>query len=289
MAEVKKQNVSKVILERLRALDDLPHFPDALMKLEQILVSDPNAHLDDVTGLVAQDPRLTAGLIGVVNSARYSPGYDISDLNEAVSRLGMTDVRTMAHAINYKSAIKTKPPFSEKDFMRHALIAAYAGQAIAAKVHINQGEAFLAGLMHDIGIYLLATENREKYNEVIQLARGDVRRIVPAEQKIFKTTHTVVGARLMQQWRFPMDVVMGVATHHRPEEAEPQYQAYAYLTHLAEQASYLVGWSNAIVNYQEEDLLETTHIALEYFGLAVSTYKDICEDAMTLAENTAIG
>jgi len=42
VAEVKKQNVSKVILERLRALDDLPHFPDALMKLEQILVSDPS-------------------------------------------------------------------------------------------------------------------------------------------------------------------------------------------------------------------------------------------------------
>ena len=156
-----KPNVSKGIIDRLKALDDLPHFPDALVKLERAVSSDESLELQDIVQLIAQDPRLAAGLIGVVNTAKYTTGVPISDLSEAIVRVGINDVRVMAHAINYKSSFKSKPPFSEKHFMKHAMLSAFIAQALAKSLHVNKGEAFLCGLMRDIGVYLLAVEDRE--------------------------------------------------------------------------------------------------------------------------------
>lgn len=294
MTNVKKPNVSKVILERLKALDDLPHFPNALMKLEQILAGNQDVHLEDVSSLVAQDPRLTAGVIGVVNSARYSPGFEITSIDEAVNRLGTKDVRMMAHAINYKSAIKTKPPFSEKEFMRHAMLAAFIAQSIAKSVHFDQGEAFLCGLMHDIGIYLLATEDRDKYKQVMNDVHGDIGQLILAEHRVFGTNHAVVGARLLQQWRFPKEIIMSVAGHHSPEKVDEAFQNYAYLTYLAEMGAHLGGHSNGVaalvddVESYQEHLPESMSMALDYFGLDYQHYHELVLDSVDAVEASGL-
>lgn len=282
-----KPNVSKAILERLHSLDDLPHFPNALMKLEQLLASQQTVHLEDVSTLVAQDPRLTAGLIGVVNSARYSPGFKVADLALAVNRIGTADVRMMAHAINYKSAIKTKPPFSEKEFMQHAMLAAFIAQRLAKEQHINPAEAFLCGLMHDIGVYLLATESRETYKKVVQQVLGDALRLVAVEMNLFQTAHPVLGARLLQQWKFPAEIVMGVSGHHDPQRTDAKYQAYAYVTCLAEFGAYQNGLTNGFVSV-DSPLTEQVLQGLDYFGLSESTYLELIADAYENAASTGL-
>lgn len=281
-----KPNVSRVILERLKVLDDLPRFPNALMKLEQMLSSDKELHLEDVAALVAQDPRLTAGIIGAVNSARYSPGYHITNIEEAVQRLGTQDVRMMAHAINYQSAVKTKPPFSEKDFMRHAMLSAFIAQALAKAVHFDQGEAFLCGLMHDIGAYLLAIESRDKYKQVMLDSLGEAAFLVPAEQSVFGTNHAVLGGRLLQQWRFPKEVVMGVAMHHAPHSAPEEFQNYAYLTYLAEQGAFVGGLTNGIVTHKGEVPADILLNGLEYFGITLEHYNELVLNAVELAKES---
>lgn len=280
-------NVSSNLIEKLRTLDDLPHFPDALMKLEQLLLTG-DVHLEDISEVVALDPRLTAGLISVVNSARFSPGYEIGDINDAVNRLGVSDVRSMAHAINYKAAIKTKPPFSERDFMHHSMLAAFIAQKLASQVHVNQAEAFLCGLMHDIGIYLLAVEDREKYKQVIEKAHGDVDQLIRAESEIFMTAHPIMGARLLRQWKFPPSIIMGVAGHHAPHKTKPEFQSYAYLTFLAEEAVYTTGATNGVVGLLGDDLPEDILTALDYFGLSHQQFNEIVQDALDDASNSGL-
>lgn len=282
MSEVKtsKPNVSKVILDRLQALDDLPHFPDALAKLERALAGEQLPDVDEVVQMVAQDPRLAAGLIGVVNTPKYSTGQKITELADAVNRIGIQDIRVMAHAINYKSAFKSKPPFSEKQFLKHSLLSAFIAQNVARSVHLNTGEAFLCGLMKDIGIYLLAVENREQYQNVIDMSLGDVEKLSPAEAKIYTTQHPIMSARLLQQWKFPKDIILGVANHHSPEKAQPQFQAYAYLTYLAEYGAYRLGVENGVVTAIEDENhqpSESLLSALEYFGLAIEVYDELLE------------
>ena len=282
-----KPNVSKAIIDRLKALDDLPHFPDALVKLERAVASDEPLEIQDIVQLIAQDPRLAAGLIGVVNTAKYTTGVPISDLSEAIVRVGINDVRVMAHAINYKSSFKSKPPFSEKHFMKHAMLSAFIAQALAKSLHVNKGEAFLCGLMRDIGIYLLAVEDRDKYLEVIKLADYDISKLPASENKIFGTYHALMSARLLQQWKFPKEIIMGVAFHHTPEKAEEAYKAHAYLTYLSEQSVFRLGFDNGIADITEgereapsEELLK----ALEYFGLAIEVYDELIQAAYEDAE-----
>ena len=283
-----KPNVSKGIIDRLKALDDLPHFPDALVKLERAVASDVPLEIQDIVQLIAQDPRLAAGLIGVVNTAKYTTGTPISDLSEAIVRVGINDVRVMAHAINYKSSFKSKPPFSEKHFMKHAMLSAFIAQVLAKSLHVNKGEAFLCGLMRDIGVYLLAVEDREKYLEVIKLADYDVSKLSASENKIFGTHHALMSARLLQQWKFPKEIIMGVAFHHTPEKAEEEYKAHAYLTYLSEQAVFRLGFDNGIADITEEERevpSEELLKALEYFGLAIEVYDELIQEAYEDAEN----
>jgi len=291
VANASKPNVSKVILERLKTLDDLPHFPDALVKLERSLSSNDNVQVEEMVQLIAQDPRLAAGLIGVVNTAKYTTGTQISDLSEAIMRVGINDVRVMAHAINYKSSFKSKPPFSEKLYLQHALLSAFVAQSLARSLHINVGEAFLCGLMHDIGIYLLAVEDREGYLKVIELAGEDVSKLIAAENQVFGTQHAMMSARLLQQWKFPQDVIMGVVHHHAPEKADGQFQAYAYLTYLSEQAVFRLGVANGVTDLSPEDReqpSEALFSALEYFGLALETFDELIQEAHEQAKNSGM-
>ncbi|MDG6778417.1 HDOD domain-containing protein [Thiomicrorhabdus sp. zzn3] len=286
-----KPNVSKAIIERLQALDDLPHFPDALMKLERLIASGEDVHVDDVVQLIALDPRLAAGLIGVVNTAKYSMGKKISDLSEAVMRIGTQDVRLMAHAINYKSTFKTKPPFSEKHFLRHALLSAFVAQTLAKALHINAGEAFLCGLMHDIGIYLLAVEDREKYLEVMRLTDYQISRLAPAEFQVFGTHHAMMSARLLQQWKFPQEVIMGVANHHTPEKADGKFQTHAYLTYLAEQGAFRLDVENGVADLSEEERdTPSSQLmgALGFFGLELEQYDEMLQKARETAEQAGM-
>ncbi len=288
-----KPNVSKVILERLQSLEDLPHFPDALIKLERLLSTDDsvNVNVDEVVQLIAQDSRLVAGLIGVVNTPKYTTGTKITDLNSAVIRVGLTDVRLMAHAINYKSSFKRKPPFSETRFVNHALLSAFIAQSLAKVLKLNSGDAFLCGLMRDIGIYLLAIEDREGYLKVIKLAEYDIAKLTRSEITIFGTQHAMMSARLLQQWGFPQEIILGIAHHHSPEKAAPQFQSYAYLTYLAEQAVFRLNIDNGIADLSTDDQ-ETPSLALlgalNQVGLTLDVYDELIHKAYEAAEEVGL-
>ena len=277
-----KSNVSKIILERLQTLENLPHFPDALMKLERVLSTDKNIKVEEIVQLIAQDPRLVAGLIGVVNTAKYTTGNHISDLAEAISRVGLKDVRLMAHAISFKESFKRKPPFSQMHFLKHALVSAFIAQKLAKKLHLNEGGAFLCGLMRDIGIYLLAIEDREGYLKVIKLANFDIAKLIGSEMKVFGTQHAMMSARLLQRWGFSQEVIIGIAHHHYPEKSPSQFKAYAYLTYLAEQAVFRLSIDNGIADLSDEDQVTPSLrllSALTYFELTLESYDEMIHSA----------
>ena len=286
-----KPNMSKVILERLESLEDLPHFPEALIKLERILVLDDNVNVDEIVQLVSQDSRLVAGLIGVVNTPKYTTGTRITDLNSAVVRVGLKDVRLMAHAINYKSSFKRKPPFSETRFINHALLSAFIAQGLAKFLKINSGDAFLCGLMRDIGIYLLATEDREGYLKVIKLTGYDIAKLIHAEVTVFGTQHAMMSARLLQQWGFPEEIILGIAHHHSPDKAPVKFQSYAYLTYLAEQAVFRIGIDNGIADLSDDDQ-EAPSLpllgALKHVGLTLEAYDELISKAYAEAEEVGL-
>ncbi|BCN93779.1 hypothetical protein THMIRHAM_15640 [Thiomicrorhabdus immobilis] len=287
MSNVATPNPSKEILERLKSLDALPHFPEALMKLERAIASDSNISVDDIVSLVAQDPRMVTRLIELANSARYSMGNKVTALSDAIVLIGYQEVRLMAHAINYQSTVKRKPPFSDKHFLKHAFLSGLVAQNLAKFLKLDSGEAFLASLLRDIGIYLLATEDRDKYLEVIKLTDYDISKLPMAENKIFNTYHPLMSARLLQQWGFPVEVVMGVAFHHNPGKADDAFKPIAHLTFLSEQGVFRLGFDNGIADINDEDREEPSALllkSLDYFKLPLEKYDELLQVALNDAE-----
>lgn len=277
MGDVQKPNVSVEILERLKALDNLPHFPGTLLKLDREIANNDNISIDEVVDLVAQDARLVAGLIKLANSAKYSMGEEIQDLGDAVFRIGYRELGNLAHAIHFQSAFKRKPPFSDAHYLKHALLSAFLAQQMAPRLKLDAGAAFLAALMRDIGIYLLAMDDRDKYLEVIKLAQYDITKLPVAENKVFGTYHALMSARLLQEWKFPSAVVIGVAFHHTPEKANENFKDYAYLTYLAEQGVFRMGYENGVADITDEERetpSESLMNALKYFDLTLDEYDE---------------
>lgn len=278
------QNTSQDIINRLKGVDSLPHFPAALMKLEKILSSETTPNNDEIVDLISQDPRMVAGMINVVNSARYSPGYQVTDLNEAVNRIGLKEVRSMAHAINYQETVAHKLPFSKKDFIKHSLMSAFVAQEIAKQVLFNQSEAFLCGLLHDIGMVLLAVEDHEGYKQVMTDSYGQMDLLLKSEFNVFGTTHATMSARMLQHWRFSKDIIMGVAGHHTPHKAKAEFQNYAYLTYLAEQGAYLLEKPNGIIDEAEDIEADAMQDALDCLGLSIEQFEEVMGRALIQAE-----
>ena len=287
MAEDVKPNISKEIMDRLKSLDELPHFPDALMRLEHALIKNENLPMREIVQLIAQDPRLVAGLIDMANSAKYMTGQEVNHLADAVTVIGLKEMRLMAHLIHYQTSFRRKPPFSDAFFLKHAFISAVMAQKMAEFLKLDSGEAFLAALMRDIGVYLLATEDREKYLKVIKLTNYDISKLPLAENKVFGTYHALMSARLLQQWNFSKETIIGVAFHHNPEKAETSCQPYAYLTFLAEQAVFRLGIDNGIADITDEERenpSEKLLNALDYLNLPIEKYDELSQLAKKDAE-----
>ncbi len=278
MSNEQNTNVSVEILKRLKSLDSLPRFPETLMKLDREIANNATISVKEVADLVAQDARLVAGLIKLANSAKYGVGKEINDLQEAIARIGLKELSHLAHAIHYQSSITRKPPFSDAHYLKHSLASALLAQALAKHFDQDSGAAFLAALMRDIGIYLLAIDDREKYLKVIELTQYDIERLPQAENQIFGTYHPLMSARLLQDWRFPNSVVMGVAFHHKPENAPKEYQASAYLTYLAEFGVFRMGLDNGVADISDENretVSEALMLALGYFDLSLEKFDEI--------------
>lgn len=272
-------------------MDNLPHFPEALIKLERAIANDENLQIEDVAEFVAQDPRMVAGLIELANSARYSMGTQIHDLSEAIMRIGLRDVRNLAHAINFQTSFKRKPPFSDAHYLKHALLSALVAQELAQGLKLDPSLAFLCSLMRDIGIYLLAMDDRDKYLEVIKKTDYDISKLPLAENDVFGTYHPLMGARLLQQWNFPVEVIMGVAFHHNPEKVDKKYQPYAYLTYLAELGVFRLGFDNGVADITDDERehpSESVMKALAYFELPLNQYDELSQKALLISDSMGV-
>lgn len=282
MEEAKGSNASVEILERLKSLDNLPHFPETLLKLEREVAHNDDISIEEVADLVAQDARLVAGLIRLANSAKYSMGQETNDLKDAITRIGLKELSQLAHAIHFQSSFKRKPPFSDAHYLKHSLLSAFLAEDLAEHLELDSGAAFLAALMRDIGIYLLAIDSREKYLEVIDLAKFDIARLPVAENKVYGTYHAIMSARLLQDWQFPSAVVMGVAFHHTPEKAADGFKPYSYLTYLAEQGVFRLGFDNGVADLSDEQRDHPSKEffeALAFFDLSLEAFDEIIQKA----------
>lgn len=195
---VQKSQLDDLIARTL----DLPVLPATTQKV-LALMSDPDVSIEKVKRLVSTDPGLTAKILKVANSAFYGSYRNIQNLSQAILRLGLNAVRNIVVATSMKNVYK-KFGLAEKLIWEQMLGAALAASVIARHTRIVDPEdAFIGGLLHDIGKVVVNNEYPEKFAKVIERVYNEQVSFELAEKDVFEFSQRDVGAFVVKKWGFP--------------------------------------------------------------------------------------
>ena len=204
-----------VLAQLITDLSDVPSPP--------LLYFDIREQIEGHTGssagmaeIAARDPSLVARILRVANSGFYGVPRSISSLEEAVRIIGTDSLLSMVLAAHLFSGLPP-PGLNLEVLWRHALQVSALAREIATLEGASieeQGQAFIAGLLHDIGIMVLLENQPARYQPMWQQAAGDEQRLAVLEREAFGTTHGELGALILKLWSLPEAVVEGVRHSH---------------------------------------------------------------------------
>jgi HD-like signal output (HDOD) protein len=223
-------------------VSDIPPLPSVTTRILDV-AENPLSSAHDLTEIISHDPALTAQILKAANSAFYGFPNKIGTVYLAIVILGFNMVRTIALSVGVLKLFRTRggqasllnPP----EFWAHSLKCGVASKLLATNYkYYVAGEAFTAGILHDIGRIVLAHYSTSEYNEVLKFHAENKGSLLEAEEKIFGFSHAEVGGYLLKKWSLPVSIVDAVSFHHAPELSQ-NAPDLASITHLADYLSHL--------------------------------------------------
>lgn len=209
------------IFNRLKRSRNLPALPQVLLKLIEAC-NDENCTPKRLSQITFKDPSISTKVLQLVNSAHAGLHKKVTTLEKAVVYLGADSVKNIAissSVLHVFSKARGNGTFSLSRFWWHSLLCASLARALAEETgYPAPEEAFLAGLLHDIGKLVLWTNFRKEYKAVLEEAENDPVRLLAGETNL-GAPHHEVGAWLVNQWKLNSFMADAIYYHHSaPEE-----------------------------------------------------------------------
>jgi HD-like signal output (HDOD) protein/ActR/RegA family two-component response regulator len=205
---------SQELRTQLGAVGALPPLPSTFAALQHAL-TDPSVDLRNVSAIIEKDPGVSAKVLQVCNSAFFRLPRRVYSIKQAVSYLGLSTVRSMVLSAElFRPGEPLSPGLDLGRMQRHALRVAAIARALAADAPWAE-DAFLAGLLHDVGFLLLARHLKDPMQRALEAAAAGMP-LAEAEQKYVGVSHGVAGGYLLGLWGLPNEVVEAVANHEVP-------------------------------------------------------------------------
>lgn len=207
----------KDVVARLDRLPTVPRLYAAL--LDELAKPEPS--IREVSGLIAQDVGMAAGILKLVNSAFFGLRVHVSSPAHAVNLLGLEIVKSLVLSVGLFDRFN-KDVFRNFDLeklWRHSLSTGRLAQVIAGLEAVKEQEreqCFIAGLLHDVGKLVMATNFPKGYAEVISGCQQGLGTVLDMERHVFGASHAEVGAYLLGLWGVDDPVVQAVYLHHEP-------------------------------------------------------------------------
>lgn len=206
----------ETVVRRIDGVSTLPHVALKVIRL----ANDPESSTQDLKDAVESDPALSARVLKCINSSAYALRSKITNLHQAISFLGFTQVRNLTITGSVSEAFKNEEEigvYRRPDLWRHMVSVAVCARLIAARRKLPEfEEAFLAGLLHDLGIVLEDQFVPDEFRAMIQSLDSD-RPLADQEHEYLGFDHTLLGASVAEEWKFPSAVRAAIRYHHQPE------------------------------------------------------------------------
>lgn len=221
----------------IQGILDLPSLPTVVAKIVE-LVDNPKTNARTLARLISSDPALTARILKLANSAYYGFPRRIGTINLAIVVLGFNSLRDLAVSASIVDRLNQdpgSPRFEMGRFWDHSL-----GVAIAARMLLKLGsarvvgEAFVAGLLHDIGRLVIVRYMPREYTQITALVEQQGLALWEAERQVLQMDHAQIGALLCRYWHLPESLCEAINWHHNPQGQEKP-ELLTALVHVADE------------------------------------------------------
>lgn len=216
---------TQVVTSAIRDVTQIATLPEITLKIVE-LVENPSSTAQDLHKVISNDPALCSRILKVVNSSFYGMPGQIGSINRAIVLLGLNAVKNIAISASLAKLFKGGqlcPAFSARDLWKHSVAAATAAKMIADAGKLGlPDEAFLAGLIHDMGLMVEMQHDRGKLIDVVnRLGVGSdgvpQKDMLAVEREVFGATHQEFGKALAEKWKFPKGLQIVCGHHHDPK------------------------------------------------------------------------
>ncbi|MCX6951155.1 MAG: HDOD domain-containing protein [Verrucomicrobia bacterium] len=259
----------------LHVVKSMPSAPQILARIGHLLL-DMDSELEDITGLIKRDPSITARIIRISNSAAYNTGTPFASIEEALARVGLTEVYRLtgfAAIAQVADSSLTRYRVSGAEVRENSLLTALVMEALARPAGVDARAAYTAGLLRSIGKIALDRLTRDRAYDG---GRGIVGPLAEWETGFIGLNNCEAAAIILEEWRFSEETIKAILDHYLPGEGD----SLAFMLNLAAGAAERCGhrlpgelsyWSVtpeklAAAGVTQEELDDAMRLGLERFG-----------------------
>ncbi|MCL4197224.1 MAG: HDOD domain-containing protein [Phycisphaerales bacterium] len=237
MSTITQESREAVVSKAIAEISHIATLPEVTLRIID-LVEDPSSTAQDLNKLITNDPALCSRILKVVNSAFYGLPGQIGSINRAIVLLGLNAVKNIAIATSLAKLFRGGelcPSFSARDLWIHSTAVAAASKLLADAASIGlSDEAFLAGLLHDVGIMVEMQAGRHKLIEVFEQFPNARKPFTAVEDDVLGANHQDFGRALCERWKFPKSFGYVTGYHHRPLELEAGSRTLTSVVYIAD-------------------------------------------------------
>ncbi len=207
-------STAEQLIEKFKKIRTLPHIVTRLVQL----VNDEDSTLQDFEEVIRLDPALVARLLTLVNSSYFGLTRKVDSISRAVALLGMKNLHNIAVTDAIQGMLRSNSgstEFSPQQLWLHSAASGICCKMIAERIFtINGDDAYLCGILHDIGLIVEMEGDQENFLRLIDQLTPDGPSITEVEQQLFNTDHGQIGYILAKEWRIPDAIAEAIRDHH---------------------------------------------------------------------------
>lgn len=260
-------------LERLfGALGELACLPAASTRVLELTAGE-DSDAEALRDSVQTDPVLVAKILRRINSSYYGLSNKVSDLRTAVSLLGFREIRNLVLTVSVSKFYEKSGnhgPYRRERLWEHCVAVGAASQLVSRVCgRATADEAYVAGLLHDLGLILIDQNLRRHFCQILDQLNPSVS-TCDLEIRTLSFDHAMLGGFVAQKWRLPDPVVDAIAFHHQPERYTGQYRDLVNVVAVANYLCSRAGWSSlGVHNLPTPDDSVLAGLGLDQVTLAI--------------------
>lgn len=235
---------------------NLPAVSAVMMEVSRLL-DDPSTNTSVLSEMIGKDQGLATKILSIANSPLYGLPRKVSTIDFAILIIGFQDIKNIVIALSMIESFKNKTDknLDQKEFWLHSIITGNAAKRIAEDLGYRiGGEAFVGGLLHDLGIPVIHKYFHSNFENIVKNFTENGMTLLDAEIEELGYTHQDIGRFLAEKWNLPGHLCSAIQKHHTPSGAEED-DVLTSLIHVADYMTQKLDVGNFYLdnNYQVDE------------------------------------